>query len=98
VITLAALSQTQTLHTNAGVFSVHQMAPSFFDGFGWYKGSGSFLIAEPEKALIDCLYLSSRKKNNSGIFPNSVFRRCSVLKKRVIGSNGSRKKRYASMP
>ena len=57
------------MRTKAGVFSIHQIAPTFFAGFDWYKGEGSFLIAEPEKALIDSLYLSSRKKKQFGHFP-----------------------------
>jgi predicted transcriptional regulator of viral defense system len=73
VITLASPSHTKTLRTQAGIFSVHQMAPSFFDGFDWYKGEGSFLIATPEKALIDSLYLSSRKKKQFGSFPELRF-------------------------
>lgn len=68
VITLASTCHTRRIRTCVGDFSVHQIAPSFFDGFGWYKESG-FLIAEPEKALIDSLYLSSRKKRQFGAFP-----------------------------
>lgn len=73
VITLASTAHTTTLRTKAGVFSVHQMAPAVFDGFDWYKGEGNFLIAEPEKALIDSLYLSSRKKKQFGSFPELDF-------------------------
>lgn len=73
VVTLASLSHTKTLRTQAGVFSVHQIAPAFFDGFDWYKGEGSFLIATPEKALIDSLYLSSRRKKQFGTFPELQF-------------------------
>ena len=73
VMTLASTAHTSTLHTKAGVFSVHQMAPAFFDGFDWYKGEGNFLIAEPEKALVDSLYLSSRKKKQFGSFPELDF-------------------------
>lgn len=73
VITLASTSHTRRIQTKAGVFSVHQMAPAFFDGFDWYKGEGSFLIAEPEKALMDSLYLSSRKKKQFGHFPELHF-------------------------
>jgi len=73
VITLASTSHTRTLRTKAGVFSVHQIAPAFFGGFDWYKGAGSFLIAEPEKALIDSLYLSSRKKKQFSHFPELYF-------------------------
>ena len=73
VITLASTSHTNKICTQAGVFSVHQLAPVLFDGFDWYKGEGSFLIAEPEKALIDSLYLSSRKKKQFGYFPELHF-------------------------
>ncbi len=81
VVTLASLSHTKTLRTKAGVFSVHQIAPSFFDGFDWYKGEGSFLIAEPEKALIDSLYLSSRRKKQFGHFPETNFPKTFSFKK-----------------
>lgn len=73
VITLASTAHTSLLRTEAGVFSVHQIAPAFFDGFDWYQGEGNFLIAEPEKALIDSLYLSSRKKKQFGSFPELNF-------------------------
>lgn len=73
VITLASTAHTSVLRTQAGVFSVHQIAPAFFDGFDWYKGEGHFLIAEPEKALIDSLYLSSRRKKQFGSFPELDF-------------------------
>ena len=73
VITLASTAHTSTLRTKAGIFSVHQIAPALFDGFDWYKGEGNFLIAEPEKALIDSLYLSGRKKKQFGVFPELDF-------------------------
>jgi len=81
VVTLASLSHTKMLRTKAGVFSVHQMSPAFFDGFDWYKGHGSFLIAEPEKALIDSLYLSSRRKKQFGYFPETNFQTTFSFKK-----------------
>jgi len=73
IITLASTAHTKIIRTELGTFSVHQLAPDFFDGFGWYKGSGSFLIAEPEKALVDCLYLSAHKKKQFGYFPELHF-------------------------
>ena len=68
-ITLASTSHSRTIKTAIGVFIVHQISPAFFSGFDWYKNSESFLIAEPEKALIDCLYLFTRKKKQYGYFP-----------------------------
>ena len=73
VVTLASTAHTSTIRTLAGTFSVHQIDPVIFDGFDWYKGEGSFLIAGPEKALIDSLYLSSRKKKQFGYFPELHF-------------------------
>ncbi|MCK4810091.1 MAG: hypothetical protein KAS99_04050 [Candidatus Omnitrophica bacterium] len=73
VITLASLVHTKVISTKIGVFSFHRIAPSFFDGFCWSKGKGEFLIAEPEKALIDSLYLSCRKKKQFGYFPELHF-------------------------
>lgn len=75
VITLASMGHTRIIKTKIGIFSVHRIAPSFFKGFDWYKGSGNFLIAEPEKAFVDCLYLSARKKRQYGYFPELYFPR-----------------------
>lgn len=72
-VTLASTGHTKTLRTKLGAYFVHRISPSFFKGFDWYKGSGSFLIAEPEKALVDCLYLSARKKKQFGYFPELTF-------------------------
>ena len=72
-IMLASTVHTKKIQTKIGTFSIHQISPSFFDGFDWYKGEGSFLIAEPEKALIDSLYLSARKKKQFSYFPELYF-------------------------
>lgn len=73
VITLASTIHTGTIKTEIGTFSVHKIAPEFFDGFDWYKGPHSFLIAEPEKALVDSLYLSGRRKKQFSYFPELHF-------------------------
>jgi len=73
VTTVASLLHSRTIRTKVGIFSVHQMASSLFNGFDWYQGQGGFLIAQPEKALIDSLYLSSRKKKQFGHFPELHF-------------------------
>ncbi|MDP2971324.1 MAG: type IV toxin-antitoxin system AbiEi family antitoxin domain-containing protein [Deltaproteobacteria bacterium] len=69
VITLASTAHSASLRTALGVFHLHRIAPDFFAGFDWYRGEGNFLIAEPEKALVDCLYLSAHKKRQYGFFP-----------------------------
>ena len=69
VITLASLSHTRKIKTGIGSYIAHKISPGFFFGFDWYKNSENFLIAEPEKALADCLYLFTRKKKQYGFFP-----------------------------
>ena len=73
VVTLASTSHSKIIHTKIGTFSVHQISPLFFDGFSWYKKTGNFLIAEPEKALVDSLYISARRKKQFGCFPELRF-------------------------
>ncbi len=79
VITLASTMHTKKITTELGTFSVHQITPSFFDGFDWYENkklstqTDNFLIAEPEKALVDCLYLAGRKKKQFAHFPELYF-------------------------
>ncbi len=73
VITLASTTHTKTIKTSIATYVVHRIAPSFFDGFAWYKGTERFLIAEPEKALVDSLYLSGRKIKQFSHFPELHF-------------------------
>lgn len=81
VITLATTAHSKIIHTKIGAYRFHQLDPAFFDGFTWYKETGSFLIAEIEKALIDCLYISTRKKRQFGYFPELHFPKSFSLKK-----------------
>ena len=80
-ITLASIVHTKKINTKLGIFSIHRISPPLFDGFDWYKGEGSFLIAEPEKALFDSIYLSTRKKKQFGYFPELYFPRSFSFKK-----------------
>ncbi len=80
-VTLASTAHTKTLRTKLGAFYIHRIAPAFFKGFDWYKKEGNFLIAEPEKALVDCLYLSARRKKQFAHFPELHFSRRFNFKK-----------------
>ena len=75
VVTVASLAHTKTMRTFLGTVAVHRITPALFCGFSWYKGDGSFLIAEPEKALVDSVYLSVCKKRQFGHFPELIFPR-----------------------
>ena len=81
VTTLASTAHAGIIKTSIGAFYVHHITPSFFCGFGWYRGNGNFLIAEPEKALIDSLYLSAYKKKQFGHFPELHFPKTFSFKK-----------------
>jgi predicted transcriptional regulator of viral defense system len=68
-ITVASTGHTRVIKTKLGTYYIHRIAPEFFKGFVWYQEKGHFLIAEPEKALIDCIYLSVGKKKQFSYFP-----------------------------
>jgi predicted transcriptional regulator of viral defense system len=69
VVYAATTAHTRRRTTPVGTYSFHRMSPHFFSGYDWYRGGRSFLIATPEKGLVDCLYLSSRKGRRFGRFP-----------------------------
>lgn len=83
VIHLASLTHTKIVRTKIGTFSIHRITPSLFDGFKWHNETGDFLIAEPEKALVDCLYLSAYKKKQFGNFPELHFPKFFSFKKAI---------------
>ena len=69
VVYAATTGHTRTARTPVTTVSFHRIDPRLFDGFEWYGGGERFLVATPEKALVDCLYLSSRKGRRFGRFP-----------------------------
>lgn len=73
VVYVATTGPTRTRKTPAGTFSFHRIAPSLFAGFDWYGDRRDFLIASPEKALVDSLYLSSRRGRRFRHFPELQF-------------------------
>ena len=75
VVYAATTAHTRTQNTPVGTFSFHRIDPRFFAGFDWYRERQTFLIATSEKALVDCLYLSSRKGKRFGRFPEIEFGR-----------------------
>ncbi len=75
VVYAATTGHGRIRRTPVGTYSFHRIHPRFFAGFDWYRGRGEFLIASPEKALVDCLYLSSRKGKRFAHFPEIHFGR-----------------------
>ncbi len=87
VVTVASTSHTRLIKTRLGVFAIHRIHPLFFKGFDWYNKDGMFLIAKPEKAFVDCLYLSVRKKKQFGYFPELHLPRNFSFKKVIRWAN-----------
>lgn len=54
---VASLARTRRVSTRLGTFSIHRLAPRFFGGCE-AMGSSGVLMATPEKALLDMLYLA----------------------------------------
>jgi len=73
IIYVATTGHTRIIRTGIGTYSFHQLSPEFIAGFDWYGKRQDFPIAGAEKALIDSLYLSSRKGKRFGIFPELYF-------------------------
>jgi predicted transcriptional regulator of viral defense system len=61
VIYAATTAHSRVIRTPLGTFSFHQLTAPFFAGYDWYGDRQSYLIATPEKALVDCLYLAGRR-------------------------------------
>src|SRR5207302_1360359 len=75
IVFCATTGHTRLRRTPVGTFSFHRIHPNFFAGFDWYRGGREFLIATPEKALVDSLYVSSRRGKQFGFFPEIEFGR-----------------------
>jgi predicted transcriptional regulator of viral defense system len=69
IVFAATTGHTRVRKTTLGSYSYHRIHPDFFAGFDWYGGRQDFLVATPEKALVDSLYLSSRKGKRFRFFP-----------------------------
>ena len=69
IVYAVTTDHTRTVETSLGTFSFHRVRPALFCGFDWHGQGRDFLIATPEKALVDSLYLSSRKGRRFRFFP-----------------------------
>ncbi len=78
--TVASTSHSKKIVTSVGVFEIHQISPDFFNGFDWHS-EGDYLIAMPEKAFVDCLYLATRKSRRYKYFPELDL---SLLGKKLV--------------
>lgn len=66
------VGRTRRYRTPLGEVSLHRVHPDFFFGYAQTEADGAFL-AEPEKALIDYLYLSPARSRLFGPLPELEF-------------------------
>lgn len=69
-IQIATTGHSRCLKTPIGTFEFLQLHPRFMKvGVEWSEGRNSYRMASPEKALIDTLYLSTRKGRRFASLP-----------------------------
>lgn len=68
VIYAVSSARTRRWVTPLAAVSIHHLNPTFFFGFV-SVGEGSVKMATPEKALLDCIYLSPAKSRLFASFP-----------------------------
>lgn len=59
IIYVVSLARARVAKTALGTYSIHHVPPALFGGFE--RRRGDVCLAEPEKALIDVLYLSNTR-------------------------------------
>jgi predicted transcriptional regulator of viral defense system len=73
VIYVVSLARSGRIKTPAAVYSVHHVAPEFFDGYDLL--ASGMKIATPEKALVDLFYLSGTRTRLFAALPELEFPR-----------------------
>lgn len=73
-ILIATTGFPRSLKTSLGTYEFLKISPHMMtSGIHWFNGPDSFLIAEPEKALLDTLYISTRKGRRFSSLPEVDF-------------------------
>ncbi len=69
VVDVVSTAPTKRIKTPLANYFVHRLMPDFFAGYEFYRGEGKFLIATPEKALVDSAYFAARKGRRFSSLP-----------------------------
>ena len=69
VVDVVSTTTTKRVKTPVADYFIHQLKPGLFTGYEFYRGEGKFLIATPEKALVDCAYFATRKGKRFSALP-----------------------------
>ena len=69
-IFVATTGHTRSFRSELAEFDFIQMKPQYMQyGVEWFSGGVSYALATAEKALLDCLYISTRRGNKFQFFP-----------------------------
>lgn len=69
VVDVVSTATTKRVKTPVANYFIHQLKPEFFSGYEFYRREGKFLIATPEKALVDSAYFAARKGRRFSALP-----------------------------
>lgn len=73
-IQVATTGHSRQLNTPVGVYEFFKLKPELMrEGVEWNDSRSPFLIATPEKALIDTLYIATRKRKRFQALPEIDF-------------------------
>lgn len=82
-IQIATTGRNRVLNTSIGDFEFIQLCPELMqEGFSVWGDGVTYNIATKEKALLDCLYISTRKGNRFNYFPEINLEK--ISKKKVL--------------
>lgn len=84
-IFVATTGHTRRLNTPVAYFDFIQINPRYHQyGTEWLSGKSNYSLATAEKALLDCLYLSTRKGRRFLKFPELDFQNFTKKKFKVL--------------
>ena len=81
-VMIASTGYPRTLSTPLGVYEFFKLKPQMMtDGYSWSRAPQPYLVASPEKALLDTFYLATRKGKRFSSLPEIDWSR---LKRREL--------------
>ncbi len=91
-ITSVTPKTTRTFNNRFGSFTFRHLKPSLFFGYREPKGKIKYLLAEPEKALLDFIYLNLNKIKNKEDLASFRFNAAAIKE----GASKYRLRKYLS--
>ena len=80
-VMVATTGYTRKLSTPLGTYEFIKLTPTMLQqGYEWSKSMQPYLIATPEKALLDTYYISTRKGRRIATLPEIDWKRINIVK------------------